>query len=83
MIITKELKSVSFSYNETEKSFTIFSKDGNSVELNKVQSFAFMRFIIRISQRNWLRKKPLEEKQLPDENWEIDPKQLEMLITNE
>lgn len=83
MIITKELKSVSFEYDESEKSFTISSKDGNVIELNKVQSFAFMRFIIRISQRNWFRKKPTEEKLVLDENWEVDTKQLEILMSDE
>ena len=31
------------------------------IQLNKVYAFAFMRFVIRMAQRNWLRnKKPLD-----------------------
>ena len=57
MKIDKNLKYATFSYDESAKSFTIQDKNGNTVELNKVYSFAFMRFVIRIAQRNWLRTK--------------------------
>lgn len=55
MKINKKLKYADFSYDEETKSFTITNKEGKEVELNKVYSFAFMRFVIRICQRNWLR----------------------------
>ena len=40
-----------------KKSFLVISKDGSSIELNKVYAFAFMRFVVRMAQRNWLRSK--------------------------
>jgi hypothetical protein len=57
MKINKSLKFADFSYDESSKTFTITDKNGNQVELNKIYSFAFMRFVIRIAQRNWLRTK--------------------------
>ena len=57
MKINKNLKFADFSYDEVSKTFTIADKNGNQVELNKVYSFAFMRFVVRIAQRNWLRTK--------------------------
>ena len=58
MIIKKELKNATFEYDEESKKFLIIdTENGEAVELNKVYSFAFMRFVIRISQRNWLRTK--------------------------
>ena len=44
------------------KSFTISDKNGNTVELNKVYAFAFMRFVVRMAQRNWLRSKKIVDK---------------------
>tara|TARA_Y100000310_G_C20378539_1_gene666940 strand:- start:77 stop:394 length:318 start_codon:yes stop_codon:yes gene_type:complete len=62
MKITKNLKNATFEYDEETKSFTISGADElySTVELNKVYAFAFMRFVIRMAQRNWLRqtKKP-------------------------
>ena len=57
MIIQKELKNVSFEYNEETKTFTIMEQDGfhGHIQLNKVYAFAFMRFVVRMAQRNWLR----------------------------
>jgi hypothetical protein len=63
MKIKKELKNVSFEYDEETKTFTIVDQDGfhGHIQLNKVYAFAFMRFVIRMAQRNWLRnKKPLD-----------------------
>jgi hypothetical protein len=63
MKIKKELKNVSFEYDEETKTFTIIDQDGfhGHIQLNKVYAFAFMRFVIRMAQRNWLRnKKPLD-----------------------
>ena len=62
MKITKELKHAKFEYDEEAKKFLIIdAENGSSVELNKVYAFAFMRFVVRMAQRNWLRsKKPLK-----------------------
>lgn len=78
MIIKKELKNATFEYDEESKKFLIIdTENGEAVELNKVYSFAFMRFVIRISQRNWLRTKKsvdkveeimLELEDTPEEN---------------
>ena len=80
MKINKSLKFADFSYDEESKTFTIADKNGNVVELNKVYSFAFMRFVIRIAQRNWLRTKKIEK---PSEDIldlpEIDAEALEDL----
>tara|TARA_R110002020_G_scaffold180152_1_gene374225 strand:+ start:15786 stop:16031 length:246 start_codon:yes stop_codon:yes gene_type:complete len=56
MKITKELKNATFEYDEVEKSFTIKEESGE-ITLNKVYAFAFMRFVVRMAQRNWLRNK--------------------------
>ena len=56
MKIKKELKYAEFCYDEKDKTFTITEEDGNRVILNKVYSFAFMRFVIRMAQRNWMRQ---------------------------
>ena len=59
MKITKKLKHATFEWNDEQKDFTLSDNDGNELTLNKVYSFAFMRFVIRISQRNWLRTKKI------------------------
>ena len=63
MKIVKELKNVTFEYDEETKRFLIIDlEDESVVELNKVYAFAFMRFVVRMAQRNWLRsKKPLDK----------------------
>jgi hypothetical protein len=65
MIIKKELKNAIFEYNEETKSFTLSNKD-TTIELNKVYSFAFMRFVVRMAQRNWLRTKKSVDKAVED-----------------
>tara|TARA_B100001248_G_C27095974_1_gene324761 strand:+ start:273 stop:524 length:252 start_codon:yes stop_codon:yes gene_type:complete len=79
--ITKELKNATFIYDEEKKTFTIMEADGFNgyIELNKVYAFAFMRFVVRMAQRNWLRSnksisKIIEEEEL-EEN---DPNQLNL-----
>lgn len=57
MKISKELKNFTFEYDEDKKLFIIKAKDGQFIELNKVYAFAFMRFIVRMAQRNWFRNK--------------------------
>lgn len=84
MIISKDLKNTSFEYDEAQKTFSITNtKDGGTVSLNKVESFAFVRFLIRISQRNWLKKTPSAKNPKTKEDWHINPEQLEILITED
>ena len=65
MKIKKSLKYADFEYDEESKSFTIIdTENGGAVELNKVYSFAFMRFVIRMAQRNWLRQTNKQKKVL-------------------
>jgi hypothetical protein len=83
MKITKNLKYATFEWDDEQKSFTITEEDGNRVILNKVYAFAFMRFVVRMSQRNWFRKikdkainKPKESPvELAEHPWE-DPDQM-------
>ena len=64
MKITKKLKHATFVYDEETKNFSISDDSGaNSVELNKIYAFAFTRFVIRISQRNWLKGKKVIDKE--------------------
>ena len=83
MKIKKELKNATFEYDEETKSFTISGVDElySTVELNKVYAFAFMRFVVRMAQRNWLRNKPIKkEKNKPAKLAEYpfdDPNQTE------
>jgi len=64
MIIKKELKNATFEYDEDSKVFTLFDSTGpsQSISLNKVYAFAFMRFVVRMAQRNWLRSKKTIDK---------------------
>ena len=55
MKIKRSLKFGSFSWNDDTKMFTIEYK-GNSIELNKVYAFSFLRFAFSMAQRNWFRK---------------------------
>tara|TARA_B000000557_G_scaffold264766_1_gene271613 strand:+ start:2319 stop:2582 length:264 start_codon:yes stop_codon:yes gene_type:complete len=58
MKVIKELKNATFEYDEETKKFLISDhKEYGVVELNKVYAFAFMRFVIRMAQRNWLKQK--------------------------
>ena len=66
MKITKNLKYAEFEWDEETKSFMITEEDGNRVILNKVYAFAFMRFVVRMAQRNWLRKQKKPNKQIED-----------------
>tara|TARA_R110000824_G_scaffold265390_1_gene454256 strand:- start:4761 stop:5060 length:300 start_codon:yes stop_codon:yes gene_type:complete len=92
--IKKELKNATFEYDEEAKSFTISGEHpvlrdvNNSVELNKVYAFAFMRFVIRMAQRNWLRNKKANLKSsspcaIPVEEDSIDPDQMLFFEKNE
>ena len=79
--ITKELKNATFVYDEEKKTFTIMEADGfnGCVELNKVYAFAFMRFVVRMAQRNWLRSNKSISKIIEEEELEeSDPNQLNL-----
>lgn len=65
MKIKKELKNATFEYDEETKKFLIIdTEDGGVVELNKVYAFAFMRFVVRMAQRNWFKKPHKNKKEL-------------------
>jgi hypothetical protein len=70
MIIKKELKNATFEYDEEKKVFTLYDHEGlnGTIELNKVYAFAFMRFVVRMAQRNWLRQNKKIEKNLDKTN---------------
>jgi len=82
MKINKHLKYADFSYDESDKTFTITEEDGNRVILSKVYSFAFMRFVIRIAQRNWLRTKKVIESE-PQINGALVPDLQESIVFEE
>lgn len=67
MKILKQLKHVTFEYDEEKKIFTLYDHDGfnGTIELNKVYAFAFMRFVVRMAQKNWL-KNPNKQKKIID-----------------
>ena len=69
MKIEKELKHGRFTWDEKSNYLSIECPKGQKTELNKVYSFALMRFIIRIAQRNFL-KKPQANKSKLIENTE-------------
>ena len=71
MKITRKLKYATFEYDEETKHFTIEAEDANAdstekkffkIRLGKVYAFAFMRFVVRMAQRNWLRNKKSSDK---------------------
>ena len=62
MKITKKLKHAEFEWDDEHKSFMITEEDGNRVILNKVYAFAFMRFVVRMAQRNWLKGNKIVDK---------------------
>ena len=63
MKITKNLKYATFEWDDEEKAFTLWSEGyTEGLKLNKVYAFAFMRFMIRMAQRNWFKKVVKEEK---------------------
>lgn len=81
MKITKELKNATFEYDEETKKFLIIDgEDGGVVELNKVYAFAFMRFVVRMAQRNWLRVKKVNKSEtLLEAEDQEDPNQVNFL----
>ena len=64
MTTTKELKRGKFTWDDELKRLTVETDNGNKIELDKIYSFALMRFIIRIAQKNFL-KNPLTNKEEP------------------
>lgn len=82
MIIKKELKNATFEYDEDSKVFKVFDNAGAVISLNKVYAFAFMRFVVRMAQRNWLRSKKTVDKTTENmiESENIDyPDQMKLL----
>ena len=69
MKIRRELKYANLEWDDEEKSIMIETKSkepmredseiypiNGRIKLNQVYSFALLRFVIRIAQRNWFRK---------------------------
>ena len=80
MKITKELKNATFEYDEETKKFLIIDSEGGGVvELNKVYAFAFMRFVVRMAQRNWLRVKKVNKAETLEVEDQEDPNQVNFL----
>ena len=65
MKIKRTLKYGSFSWDDETKKFTVEHK-GQSIELNKIYAFAFLRFAFSIAQRNWFRKMAKPKIEMPD-----------------
>ena len=65
MKIERKLKYGSFSWDDETKKFTVEHK-GQSIELNKIYAFAFLRFAFSIAQRNWFRKMAKPKIEMPD-----------------
>ena len=66
MKIKRTLKYGSFSWDDETKKFTIEHR-GQSIELNKIYAFAFLRFAFSVAQRNWFRKQEKPKKiEMPD-----------------
>ena len=65
MKIKRTLKYGSFSWDDETKKFTVEHR-GQSIELNKIYAFAFLRFAFSVAQRNWFRKivKPKVKKEI-------------------
>ena len=61
MKIKRTLKYGSFSWDDETKKFTVEHR-GQSIELNKIYAFAFLRFAFSIAQRNWFRKQEKPKK---------------------
>ena len=72
MIIKKQLKNSTFEYDEEKKSFVIKGQNDQFIELNKVYAFAFMRFVVRMAQRNWFRGAKTTNKARQEEVSTID-----------
>jgi len=71
MKVERKLKYGSFSWDDETKKFTVEHK-GQSIELNKIYAFAFLRFAFSVAQRNWFRKqeKPKSDKNIRDGKFE-------------
>ena len=65
MKIERKLKYGSFGWNDETKMFTIEHK-GQSIKLNKIYAFAFLRFAFSVAQRNWFRKMAKPKIEMPE-----------------
>jgi hypothetical protein len=54
--------SLSVSYNENDDSYSVNTQ--SNIKLNKVYAFSFMRFVVRMAQRNWFKKPHKNKKEL-------------------
>ena len=81
MKITKNLKYADFEWDDEAKTFTITEEDGNRVILNKVYAFAFMRFMIRMAQRNWWKQTKKSKKVLDNTEETVVSSDIEDLST--
>ena len=61
MKIERKLKHGTFGWDDETKTFTVEYK-GQSIKLNKVYAFAFLRFAFSVAQRNWFRKQEKPKK---------------------
>jgi hypothetical protein len=65
MKIKRTLKYGSFGWDDETKKFTVEYK-GQSIELNKIYAFAFLRFAFSVAQRNWFRKAEKPKVEMPE-----------------
>ena len=65
MKIKRTLKYGSFGWDDETKKFTVEHK-GQSIELNKIYAFAFLRFAFSVAQRNWFRKAEKPKVEMPE-----------------
>ena len=84
MKISKELKNATFEWDEERKVFVLYDHDGfnGTIELNKTYAFAFMRFVIRMAQRNWFRNKNLPNKVKSTEVLDEEESESQMALFN-
>ena len=58
MNIIKELKGIKFTWTEQDGILNIYDiENGTSVDVSRIEMFSLSRFIIRISQKHWHKKK--------------------------
>ena len=76
--IKKELKNATFIYDEEKKYFIIGGKGGEFIKLDKIYAFAFMRFVVRMAQRNWLRPNKAVDKICKEDITEEQENQLNL-----
>ena len=58
MIISKELKNHTFSFDTDKREFSLYSKNsegvfGDKIHLHFIQAFSFIRFFLRVGQKSF------------------------------